>query len=89
MEISHNKHELGMSCGVVHTTPGSYQYFGDVQLCNLCGRYSPWGSAHTCPLTEAELREQIAQEIEAQIKDNEWAGAYTIAAAIARGRNDQ
>jgi hypothetical protein len=41
----------------------SNQYFGDVQLCNLCGRYSPWGSFHTCPLTEEQLREQIAQEI--------------------------
>lgn len=37
-------------------------------------------------IDETKLREQIAQEIEAQIKDNEWAGAYTVAAAIARGQ---
>lgn len=35
---------------------------------------------------EADLREQIANEIMKQVKDNEWAGAYVIAAAIARGK---
>lgn len=34
-----------------------------------------------------DAREEIAKKIEAQIKDNEWAGAYIIAAAIARGNN--
>ena len=30
-------------------------------------------------------RQEISKEIKAQIKDNEWAGAYLVAAAIARG----
>lgn len=39
-------------------------------------------------LIEKELREQIAQEIESHIDSDSEARAFTLAADIARGKND-
>jgi hypothetical protein len=42
----------------------------------------------TLKVFEQELREQIAQEIESHIDSDSEARAFTLAADIARGKND-
>lgn len=73
-------------------TPSGAQatHVGDVDTCNECMSVYPYGGFHTCPLTEAELREQIAKEIQAHAEgikfDDARISAFYYAAAIARGQ---
>jgi hypothetical protein len=85
--ISHGKYQVGLSCGVIHVGECN-TFVGDVSYCNKCHNSYPWGADHTCPLTEAEIREQIAQDIEQYESSNEIKHWLSVekAAAIARGK---